>query len=145
MKKSTIVIITIISLGAGFSVAWLARNLQPIQLEAGLWLGDEARSLPNFELVDHNGGSLERDDMQGKWHLLFFGYTHCPDVCPGSLQALADMLRSIDDSDVSSAIQVDNFTTIRERLPPSVHKCFREGLSGKEDVSQGTQGNSYVS
>lgn len=106
MKKSTIVIITILSLGLGFTAAWIARSLQPIKLEAGLWLGDNARALPDFKLINHDGESFNRDSMQGKWNLLFFGYTHCPDICPASLQAMADMLKLIDDSDVSSAIQV---------------------------------------
>lgn len=124
MKKTTIAIITILSLGAGFSVAWLARNSQPIQLEAGLWLGEQARNLPNFELIDHNGKSFERDDMQGKWHLLFFGYTQCPDICPGSLQALSEMLRSIDDSDVSDAIRVVFVSVDPDRDTPEVLKTY---------------------
>ena len=37
---------------------------------------------------------------------MFFGYTHCPDICPISLQALADMMRAIEDKHVREAIQV---------------------------------------
>lgn len=124
MKKSTIVIITILSLGVGFTAAWVARSLQPIKLEAGLWFGDDARALPDFELINHNGESFNRDSMQGKWHLLFFGFTHCPDICPASLQAMADMLKLIDDNDVSSAIKIVFVSVDPDRDSPEILKAY---------------------
>jgi len=42
-----------------------------------------------FRLVDHNGKPFTEADLQGKWHLVFFGYTHCPDTCPTTLNELA--------------------------------------------------------
>ena len=47
------------------------------------------RPLPEFLLVDHSGQSFTRDNLTGSWHLLFFGFTHCPDICPATLQQLA--------------------------------------------------------
>ncbi|MDH5353313.1 MAG: SCO family protein [Gammaproteobacteria bacterium] len=139
MKKSTIVFITILSLGVGFASAWIARGLQPIKLEAGLWLGDNARALPDFKLIDHNGEDFDRDNLQGKWHLLFFGYTHCPDVCPASLQTMADMLKSISDSDVSNAIRVVFVSVDPDRDTPEVLKNYVQyfnpgfiGITGTE-------------
>ena len=43
----------------------------------------------NFSLVDHNGKPFGDADLKGKWHLVFFGYTHCPDTCPTTLNELA--------------------------------------------------------
>ncbi len=144
MKKSTIVIITILSLGVGFTTAWVARNLQPIQLEAGLWLGDNARALPDFELINHDGESFNRSSMQGKWHLLFFGYTHCPDFCPASLQAMADMLKLIDDSDVSGAIQVVFVSVDPDRDTPEILKNYVQYFNPEFIGVTGTEQNLNV-
>ena len=38
-----------------------------------------------FELVDQNGRKFTEANLKGKWHLLFFGFTHCPDTCPTTL------------------------------------------------------------
>src|SRR5690348_13095547 len=42
-----------------------------------------------FQLIDQNGKPFSDADLKGKWHLLFFGYTHCPDVCPTALNDIA--------------------------------------------------------
>ncbi len=42
-----------------------------------------------IDLVDQNGRRFTEADLKGKWHLVFFGYTHCPDVCPTTLNELA--------------------------------------------------------
>src|SRR5262245_55412518 len=42
-----------------------------------------------FELIDASTGRQVTDrDFRGKWLLVFFGYTHCPDVCPTTLSAI---------------------------------------------------------
>ncbi|HEX6925817.1 MAG TPA: SCO family protein [Longimicrobiaceae bacterium] len=47
----------------------------------------------DFTLTDHTGGTTSLSDLRGKPVLLFFGYTHCPDVCPMTLSLLRDALR----------------------------------------------------
>ena len=42
-----------------------------------------------FQMVDQNGKSVDQSLLKGKWSAVFFGYTYCPDVCPTTLQALA--------------------------------------------------------
>ena len=42
-----------------------------------------------FHLTDQNGKAFTAADLKGKWHLVFFGYTHCPDVCPTTLNDLS--------------------------------------------------------
>ena len=61
-------------------------------------LGPEAHVLtvplvvPEFALVDHTGARFDRDRLLGRWSLLFFGYTYCPDICPVPLSKLAPVL-----------------------------------------------------
>lgn len=47
------------------------------------------KSLPEFSLNDQFGNTFTRSSLEGKWSLLFFGFTHCPDICPATLQQLA--------------------------------------------------------
>ena len=46
----------------------------------------------NFRLTDHNGQIRTLNDFRGKVVVLFFGYTHCPDVCPTTLADLAQVM-----------------------------------------------------
>lgn len=45
-----------------------------------------------FTLVDQDGRTVDESLLKGKWSAVFFGYTYCPDVCPGTLQVLAQGL-----------------------------------------------------
>ena len=47
----------------------------------------------DFHLTDHNGKPRSLSDFRGKVVVMFFGYTHCPDVCPTTLAGLAQTLR----------------------------------------------------
>lgn len=43
----------------------------------------------SFQMVDQNGRAVDEDVLQGKWSAVFFGFTYCPDICPGTLQSLS--------------------------------------------------------
>ena len=49
-----------------------------------------------FMLTDENGKMVTQDDMKGKYQLLYFGYTYCPDVCPTSLSVMMTALKKFD-------------------------------------------------
>ena len=106
MNKSSIAILAVVALVGGFAISWMINANRPIELEAGTWLGEQARALPEFELIDHHGKPLQRADLNGQWSLIFFGYTHCPDICPTSMQTLSDMMRAIEDPDVVNDLRV---------------------------------------
>lgn len=44
-----------------------------------------------FQLVDTSGGTVNQDVLKGKWSVVFFGFTHCPDICPTTLFELAQV------------------------------------------------------
>lgn len=44
--------------------------------------------LPEFSLVDQHGNAVDAETFEDQWHLVFFGFTNCPDICPATLQIL---------------------------------------------------------
>lgn len=53
------------------------------------------RALADFSLIDQQGKAFGSADLRGRWSLLFFGYTHCPDFCPTTLTTLAAMKKRL--------------------------------------------------
>jgi protein SCO1/2 len=54
----------------------------------GVFLFERARDIGSFQLTDDNGQPFTPQALQGKWSLLFFGFTFCPDICPTTLVEL---------------------------------------------------------
>jgi protein SCO1/2 len=58
-----------------------------------------------FRLTDQNGKTVTEQDMKGRPFLVFFGFTHCPDVCPTTLFDVSEVLRSLGpDADRAGAL-----------------------------------------
>jgi protein SCO1 len=72
---------------AGFYLAAQLDSAGP-RLASGTWL-PSPKVLPPFTLIDTHGGSFTRHDLAAAPALVFFGFTHCPDVCPTTLLELA--------------------------------------------------------
>jgi len=51
-----------------------------------------------FALTDHNGNEVTDASFHGKFMLVFFGYTYCPDVCPTALTDISDAMDSLGDA-----------------------------------------------
>jgi protein SCO1/2 len=54
------------------------------------------RPLEPFTLRDHTGTEVTLERLRGKWSFVFFGYTHCPDICPTSLGLLNDLFVALE-------------------------------------------------
>ena len=52
-------------------------------------------ALPEFSLLDQSGAPVNADTFRGQWDLVFFGFTNCPDICPTTLQILANAKREL--------------------------------------------------
>jgi protein SCO1/2 len=76
----------------GILVARLAGN-HGVALQSGTWLPDR-RPVSEFHLQDLAGQDFDLQRLRGHPTLLFFGFTHCPDVCPTTLVTLAQVQRA---------------------------------------------------
>jgi protein SCO1/2 len=75
-----------------------------------------------FNLVDQSGKPITDADLKGKPFLVFFGYTHCPDVCPTTLFDVSEVLRALGtDANKTQALFV---TVDPERVTPAVLKDY---------------------
>jgi len=67
----------------------------------GLFLFETPRDPGAFALVDHRGEPFTAGRLEGGWTLLFFGFTHCPDICPTTMSFLADLHRQLESTEAA--------------------------------------------
>ena len=79
-----------------------------------------------FTLTDQNGQKVSDTDFKGKYRLVYFGYTYCPDICPVDMQVVGQGLRQFEQSDPEAAAQVQPiFISVDpERDDPAALKEF---------------------
>ncbi len=119
-------------------------ELSPQELrDTGALVYDEPVMLSAFNLMDHDGESYDNNSLTGKWSLLFFGFTSCPDICPLTLNELGRFYRSEDASPWRAdteivMVSVDPFRDTPEKLRDYMtpfHADFR-GITGEyEDIA----------
>jgi protein SCO1 len=89
------VMITSVALAAVLAAVWLADVYREHDSRAMLLpdqvitLFPDPKPLTAFTLTDHKNRVFDLASLRGKWSFLFFGFTHCPDVCPTTLAVLA--------------------------------------------------------
>ena len=98
MKKRPLefsIMITTVALAAMLAGVWLAATYRENDSRAMLLpdqvmtLFPDPRPLTAFALTDHQNRVFDLASLKGKWSFLFFGFTHCPDICPTTLAILA--------------------------------------------------------
>jgi protein SCO1 len=95
------IMMTAVALAAMLAGVWLAdiyreRDSRAVLLpDQVITLFPEPKPLTAFALTDHKNRVFDLASLKGKWSFLFFGFTHCPDVCPMTLAVLARARDSI--------------------------------------------------
>ena len=92
IQKTVFILVALVALILGLTVNKVLNDQhQPDSTElidAGIILLPQSRTVPSLEMTDQNGQPVALDQLKGKWSLLFFGYTFCPDICPTTLAQL---------------------------------------------------------
>lgn len=85
--------------------------------EAGIVLLPEPRSLPSLSLLSANEQPVQLQQLAPRWHLVFFGYTFCPDICPTTLAELRRIYQALP-SELQERSQVLMVTVDPQRDSP---------------------------
>ena len=87
-------VVAILAAGAGAYVASVAGRADVPALQSGTAL-PTPKVLEDFSLIDAKGAPASLATLRGHPTLVFFGFTHCPDICPTTLALLADVQKSV--------------------------------------------------
>ena len=74
--------------------------------------------LPEFSLLDHTGAAVDQTVFDGHWNLVFFGFTHCPDICPLTLQVLTNARAQMADEGIEPLPRIVLVSVDPERDTP---------------------------
>lgn len=62
----------------------------------GLYLLETPRNFGEIQLIDHHGKPFLRERFEGHWTFVFFGFTHCPDICPTTMAFLDEFVAQLE-------------------------------------------------
>ncbi len=106
------------------------------------WKGSDIRGVMpdlSFELISESGLDVNQETFLGKATLMFFGFTNCPDICPGTLQGLASAIEALPE-ERQDEVQVLFVSVDPSRDTPDRLKAYTDffgpqvtGLTGTDD------------
>lgn len=144
-------LLALIGLVVGCTIAWLQiqadRNQQTMPQAASNTLVSGIALDGSFDMTDHTGRAVTQADYDGRFKLIYFGFTYCPAICPTELQKIAQVMKALDSAQAEK-IQPIFITVDPERDTVEVMRQYVEmfdprlvGLRGTpeqtEKVKQG--------
>lgn len=136
VQKTVLVSVAVVALVIGATVNKVLRPapLDETQLaEAGVFLFDAPRSIPDIQLTSARGEDWGKADLEGQWNLLFFGYTFCPDICPTTMAELRQLTLEMPEKE-REQLQITMISVDPERdTPEQMHSYlsfFDAGFAG---------------
>ena len=147
MKTRLVYIGSIIVIAAGLFV-WSSQSSSISRDELvslGVIVFPEARTTPELSLIAHDGNPFTKESLRDKWSFAFFGYTHCPDICPITIAQIGqaekrlvdnsefDALDSIRPLFISIDSQRDGYERVAEFISHTSNRFV--GVTGnREDI-----------
>lgn len=155
--RSLILLIVAVAIVALLLGLWVHRNTQGAdQTKISTTMAtvlNPARTIESFQLTSDTGKPFSKQNLLGHWSLLFFGFTHCPDLCPTTLSLLNKAYLTMQQQQLQPMPQVVFISVDPERdAAPGVIKQYLSsfnsqfiGATGKQSVlNQLTQSFSVV-
>ena len=72
----------------------------------GFYLLENPRNFGEINLIDQHGKPFVRERLEGRWTLVFFGFTYCPDVCPTTMAFLNEFMAELEGTEVEDTAVV---------------------------------------
>ena len=123
LKRASLILL----IGGGFLA--LALGIGWVQSQRSTQAVSDVSPVPiggAFTLVDENGQTVTDASYRGKWLLIFFGFTHCPDVCPTALNDIALTLDQL--GPLAGSVQPLFVTVDPERDTPQIVKDYTDAF-----------------
>jgi protein SCO1 len=96
MLRGGAVLAAVIALATGYWLSDYLRGRPPDLSGLHATVLSQPRDVQPFKLVDHTGKTFDNRALLAHWSFIFFGYTHCPDVCPTTLSVLNSVARKLE-------------------------------------------------
>lgn len=109
----------------------ISQPLSTESLEHATYLYDQRVAIPNFNFINHHQQAFTSDDIRDQWTLWFFGFTHCPDICPQTLGLLSAVLNNVETEHNIENISVVFVSVDPERDTPENLKDYVSAFSDK--------------
>jgi len=106
--------------GLGLAGLYLRRQKQAVEEEKEKEALKQAQVGGAFELEDSKGNKVSNEDLAGQWLLVYFGFTHCPDICPDELEKMAEVVDILDTMSGTPRVQPVFITIDPARDSPAV-------------------------
>lgn len=90
-----------------------------------------------FAMRDHNGVAVSEADLRGRPSLMFFGFTHCPDICPSTLNEVAGWMKAL--GPAADGLQVFFVTVDPTRDDAATMKAYIENFDPRIRALVGTE------
>ena len=145
-QKTVFILVALVALILGLTINKVLNGRSegnPTELiDAGIILLPQSRVVPELEMSDENGQPLRVDQLKGKWSLVFFGYTFCPDICPATLAQLRQLQTQLPEETRARLnvvmVSVDPHRDTPEQLSKYLgfFNAGFKGLTGEEETLQ---------
>lgn len=129
-----------VAIASGFMFGQYVTDKKETSSEAIRAMVPESPRKLAFPALQQDSGSFDMTSLQGKWSLLFFGYTHCPDICPTTLATIAEARKKVTQADGEFPqvvfISVDPARDTAEMLGEYVRYYDKDfiGITGEEKL-----------
>ena len=104
----------------------------------GAYFIDPPRQLAEFKLIDDTSKIFLPEEFAGKWNILFFGFTYCPDICPLTMKQMSDVKESLGEYSDNLRVFIVSVDTDRDK-PENLRQYLDnfdknfKGLTGEID------------
>ena len=146
IQKTVFILVALVALVIGLTVYKVLNAEQQLDttelLDAGIVLLPQSRPLPELTLTGEDGQPVALGELKGRWSLLFFGYTFCPDICPATLAQLRQLQGQLPPATLSK-LRIIMVTVDPHRDTPEQLKKYLDyfdagfiGLTGEQATIQ---------
>jgi protein SCO1/2 len=142
-NKNLIMFVILVIAGiAGYmaSKAFYQENTESVDFQS-LLLYPEQKNFSGFILIDKDKNKITNDSFKESWTLLFFGYTHCPDVCPTTLSELQKTFKILDKNNLKSMPNVLFVSVDSQRDTPDLLREYIHFFNQDFNAATADKGN----